>query len=240
MTSYAAYASAGLTNVFENRLSSAGRLIATTLSSKVFLNRGGKFEAHDLPAEAQWAPGFGVCVGDADGDGFEDVFLSQNFFATQPMGGRVDAGRGLWLRGDGRGGFAAMTNSGVAIYGEMRGAAVADFDLDGRLDLVVGQNSNPTCLYHNVGARPGVLVTVRGEGANGDGVGTCLRAMSGNQLGPMKELHLGSGYWSCDSPVVLLTAPDGARVEKVWVRSPGKPAREVVVPAGAARLTITP
>ena len=32
-----------------------------------------------LPLEAQWAPAFGVNVGDMDGDGREDVFLSQNF-----------------------------------------------------------------------------------------------------------------------------------------------------------------
>jgi len=37
-----------------------------------------------LPAEAQLAPAFAVCVGDMDGDGKEDVFLSQNFFAVAP------------------------------------------------------------------------------------------------------------------------------------------------------------
>ncbi|NJN36689.1 MAG: DUF4118 domain-containing protein [Nitrospiraceae bacterium] len=41
---------------------------------------------------------------------------------------RLDAGRGLWLRGDGRGGFAAVPGqeSGLNVYGEQRGAAAAD------------------------------------------------------------------------------------------------------------------
>jgi len=46
-----------------------------------FLNHGDHFEAIPLPAEAQLAPAFAVLLGDFDGDGAEDVFLSQNFFA---------------------------------------------------------------------------------------------------------------------------------------------------------------
>ena len=61
-----------------------------------------------------------------DGDGKEDVFLSQNFFATLPEEWRHDAGRGLWLRGDGQGGFKAVSGqeSGVAVYGECGGYMV--------------------------------------------------------------------------------------------------------------------
>jgi hypothetical protein len=50
----------------------------------VFLNRGPHFEARELPLEAQVAPVFAINVADVDGDGHEDVFLSQNFFATRP------------------------------------------------------------------------------------------------------------------------------------------------------------
>ena len=108
----------------------------TALESRVFLNRGDHFESRVLPAEAQWAPAFGVSVADFNGDGFEDVFLSQNFFAVPPDESRLDAGRGLLLRGDGRGGFAPLSGaeSGIEVYGEQRGSAVADLDHDGRPD----------------------------------------------------------------------------------------------------------
>ncbi len=72
---------------------------ATTLASMVFLNRGGHFEAVELPPEAQLAPAFGVNVADFDGDGNEDVFLSQNFFASEPGMPRLDAGRGVAAAG---------------------------------------------------------------------------------------------------------------------------------------------
>ena len=54
------------------------------------------------------APAFAVCVGDYDGDGNEDVFPSQNFFAVNPDSPPCDAGRGLWLRGDGHGNLTAV------------------------------------------------------------------------------------------------------------------------------------
>jgi len=52
---------------------------ANTLASMLFLNRGDHFEGVALPAEAQLAPAFAINVADLDGDGHEDVFLSQNF-----------------------------------------------------------------------------------------------------------------------------------------------------------------
>jgi hypothetical protein len=117
-------------------------LEANWLETTLFLNRGNRFEPRPLPLEAQFAPAFGVGVGDFDGDGHKDVFLAQNFFATHPDTSRHDAGRGLWLRGDGSGGFVPVSGqeSGVNVYGEQRGCALADYDHDGWVDLVVTQN----------------------------------------------------------------------------------------------------
>ena len=100
----------------------AKELRANWFDSTVFLNRENHFEPKPLPMEAQLSPAFAVCVADIDGDGNEDIFLSQNFFATDPRTGRYDGGRGLWLRGDGNGGFTAIPakESGVKIYGDQR------------------------------------------------------------------------------------------------------------------------
>jgi len=67
-----------------------------------FLNRGDHFEARPLPDQAQWAPVFGISVADFDGDGIEDLFLAQNFFAMQPEVPRLDAGRACFFSAGGR------------------------------------------------------------------------------------------------------------------------------------------
>ena len=72
----------------------------------------------------------------------------------------MDAGRGLLLEGDGKGGFAPMTSamSGIQMSGDQRGSAVADFDRDGRVDLLVGQNAGQTKLYRNRLAKQGLRI----------------------------------------------------------------------------------
>ncbi len=237
---HAAYAVAGVEEIFGERLATASRWEANWLESTVFLNRGEHFDARPLPVEAQMAPAFGLCVGDCDGDGLEDIFLGQNFFATQPETPRYDAGCGLWLRGDGHGGFTALTTrqSGVAVYGEQRGCALADYDHDGRVDLVVTQNGAQTKLYKNVAARPGLRVRLLGPPGNPDGIGAVLRLGFGNRLGPARELHAGAGYWSQDGAAPILGGLQSPA--EVWVRWPGGKVTTAPVPPGAKEITVDP
>jgi hypothetical protein len=235
---YAAYARATLQDIAGPALAKARRLSVTTLCSTLFLNRTNHFVALPLPREAQFTPAFAACVADYDGDGNEDVFLSQNFFATQPKVPRCDAGRGLWLQGNGHGGFRAVpgSESGVVVYGEQRGAAVGDFDGDGRVDLAVSQNAAQTKLYHNVGARPGLRVRLAGPPGNPTGVGGVLRLRFGQRWGPAREVHAGSGYWSQDSAVQVMATPEPPSA--VWVRWPGGKTTLTPVPKGARALTV--
>src|SRR5439155_8000898 len=121
-STYAAYSTASVEEVLGDRFAAAKTVEANWLESTIFLNRGDHFEVRTLPIEAQFAPVFGLCVGDLDGDGNEDIFLAQNFFATQPETPRYDAGRGLVPRGDGHGGFTAMPSQarGSKGYAEQR------------------------------------------------------------------------------------------------------------------------
>ncbi|MBI5387339.1 MAG: VCBS repeat-containing protein [Verrucomicrobia bacterium] len=236
-----AYANASVEEIYGEALKQAGELRAVCLESTVFLNRGDKFEVRELPLEAQFAPAFAVCVGDLDGDGHEDAFLSQNFFAVHIDTSRHDAGRGLWLRGNGRGGFAPVPEqeSGVLVYGEQRGAALCDFDADGRVDLAVTQNATQTKLFKNVGAKPGLRVRLLGPAGNPHGIGAVLRLDDGaDKFGPARELHAGAGYWSQDSVVPVLSAPFTPK--QLQVRWPGGRTTTSELPAGAREITVDP
>jgi hypothetical protein len=222
------FAKATVQDILGERYQKAKMLTATELQSGVFLNRGSHFEWVSLPREAQLAPVLSINVGDFDGDGNEDLFLSQNVFSAVPENAsaealsRDDSGRGLWLRGSGHGTFTATDGAitGIKVYGEQRGAALADFNHDGRVDLCVSQNNGATKLFANETGKRGLRVTLHGARGNSDAVGAQIRVryLDGS-AGPCRSVTAGTGHWSQDGTTQVL----GCAQEPVtlWIRWPG-------------------
>jgi len=187
---------------------------------------------------AQLAPSFAPVVADFDGDGNEDIFLSQNSFAADRETGRHDGGRSLWLRGDGKGALVPVPGqeSGVKVYGEQRGTALGDYDLDGRIDLVVTQNGAETKLYRNQGAVPGLRVSLVGTEGNPTAVGASIRLRFGEKTGAAREVRAGGGYWSQDSPTQVMGTP--MPPTEILVRWPAGATTATPIPAGAREISL--
>ncbi len=236
---HARWGEATIEEIIADRPTPVQRASAVTLRSMIFLNRGNRFEARPLPIEAQFSPVFGLCVADFDGDGHEDLALAQNFFAFRHDDARLDAGRGLVLRGDGQGNFAAMSGaaSGLRLPGEQRAIATADIDHDGRPDLLVTQNGSDTALLHNRGGRTGVRVRLRGPTGNTAAIGASVRARFPGRQGPAREIRAGGGWWSQDSSEIILAMPEPARA--IEVRWPGGKTTEHPLPPGAREMTLS-
>ncbi|MFM8360278.1 MAG: FG-GAP repeat domain-containing protein, partial [Verrucomicrobiota bacterium] len=234
--SHAEYSRATLAEVLAVVGTPARRMEAVELRSLVWLNRGDHWLAQPLPLDAQLAPVFGLSVADVDGDGHEDLLGAQNFHAFRLEWPRPDAGRAVVLLGDGQGGFASQpaSRSGVRVDGEQRGAAVADFDGDGRTDWVDTQVGAATRLFRNTGASPGLRVRLRGPAGNPAGYGAVLQRIGPAGAGPAREVRAASGYGSVDSPVPVLSGPG----DRVRVRWPGGAVSETAIPSGATALEI--
>jgi hypothetical protein len=126
-------------------------LQANDFQTCLLRNEGnGRFTRIPLPAQAQLSVINGMVAEDFDGDGKLDVVLSGNDYGTEVSVGRYDALNGLFLRGDGKGNFAALSilESGLFLPGnekalvKLRGAA-------GNYLLAAGQNRGPLQVFES-------------------------------------------------------------------------------------------
>ena len=163
--------------------------------------------------------------------------VDRKYFFSEGM--FTNGGRGLLMRGNGKGDLISMPgqDSGLKIYGEQRGSAVADFNHDGRSDLVVTQNGSHTHLYQNTQARPGLRVKVNVGPANPTGVGAIVRLkFAEGKMGPARLITAGSGYWSQDSAVQVLATP--APPTHVKIRWPNGETTSTAINQGAKEVAI--
>jgi hypothetical protein len=96
---------------------------AVQFKSVWFENDGhGNFTQHELPNEAQMSAVNAAVTADLDGDKKIDILLAGNNYGLRAEMGRDDASYGLFLKGDGKGGFRVVPSdtSGLLLRGECR------------------------------------------------------------------------------------------------------------------------
>jgi hypothetical protein len=108
--SYNLFASAGVEDIFsKEKLESSLHLQVKDFESKTLLNNeNGTYTVASLPRLAQMAPINGMIPIDINGDGNMDLICAGNMYETEVETPRYDAGTGLVMLGDGKGGFTPM------------------------------------------------------------------------------------------------------------------------------------
>jgi len=79
-------------------------------------------------------------------------------------------------------------------------------------------------------------VRLEGPAGNPCGAGAVVRLRFGEKAGPAREVRAGSGYWSQDSPVLVLGTPEVPTA--IQVRWPGGSVTESPVPVGAREVRV--
>jgi hypothetical protein len=102
-----------------------------------------------------------------------------------------------------------------------RGVAFADFDNDGFVDIVVGNNSDPPLLLHNSGGNGNHFVNFRlvGTKSNRDAMGARIRIQAGG-LSQIREIAGGGSYLSQSDLRANFGLGKVATVETVEVKWP--------------------
>lgn len=144
---YTDFANADLAGIYTpEKLNSALHLQATMFRSTVFINDGrNHFQAQVLPNIAQTAPINAIIPMDVNGDSHVDLVCAGNNWGAEVETARYDAGTGLVLQGDGKGGFTAMPvmRSGFFAWGNVKDVAQLRTGNERRPLIVVANNNGP-------------------------------------------------------------------------------------------------
>ena len=168
---------------------------------------------------------FGVFFFDYDLDGHPDIFAANGHIEEEI--GRVQPKVSyreppLLFHNLGNRKFTNVTAEMGAAFNRAivaRGAAYADFDHDGDLDILISTNNGPAYLYRNDGGNANHWLSVRliGSTSNRDGIGAVVRVQStaGKQWSMVRS---GSSYCSQSDLAVTfgLGKETGATVEIDW------------------------
>jgi hypothetical protein len=138
--------------------------------------------------------GWHAQFGDVDNDGRADLFIAKGNVDQMPGMAMQDPNSLLMQAPDGTFDEASVA-AGVASPARSRGAALADLDGDGRLDLVVVNRRAGAELYRNVTPETGNWLAVRlhQPGGNARAVGARVR-VAGADWSEEQEVSIGGGH----------------------------------------------
>ena len=197
----------------------------------LFRNRGGKSLFEDdtihsgLARLTNQMTGWGMGMFDFDNDGWKDLFFANSHFPqlNRYLGTQSELANSVF-RNTGNGRFEDVSQSAgtdfqaKALY---RGAAFADFDNDGRVDVVVTSLNAPAKLFRNITAGSGhwLAVKLTGTKSNRGGLGAkiCVTLPDGRKL--FNHATTSVGYASSSEALVRfgLGAQDHVKtIEIVW------------------------
>ncbi|MFY0654582.1 MAG: VCBS repeat-containing protein [Cyclobacteriaceae bacterium] len=140
---YNSFAEASLEGIYsDDALEGSLHYKATNFASTYFENVGdGTFKAQALPNRAQISSVNGITIEDLNNDGNPDILCAGNFYVSEVETPRNDAGIGLLMYGDGKGGFEVQPASQTGLFAPYDTRAMAMLNTpQGRAVLFANNN----------------------------------------------------------------------------------------------------
>lgn len=141
---YHDFASSSMIDIYgQSKLDESISLKAEMFASMWVENTLSGWIWRELPIEAQISPIQGFVKGDFDGDGIADIFLAGNNFPTEVETTPYNSGKGLLLKGMGKGEFKAIAEaeSGIFLPGDVRDLLPISISSDGIPGIIIASNN---------------------------------------------------------------------------------------------------
>lgn len=172
--------------------------------------------------------GFGCFFFDYDNDGWPDIFVADGHIedAIERVQKRVRYAEPSHLfHNNGGGKFQEVTaqmGQAFAAPRVARGAAYADIDNDGYLDVLITTNAGPAYLFHNEGgSNHSLRLKLVGTKSNRDGIGAVVHVTSDNNKEKQwKMLRSGSSYLSQSELVLTFGLGAQTKADNVEIQWP--------------------
>jgi hypothetical protein len=199
-------------------------------------------QSSGMYADSYSKVGWGTCLFDVDRNGDLDLFVANGHvypnaravYPTPENGEQIDFAQPAQLFvGDGKGHFRIVTDAGPYFADKHvgRGAAMADFDNDGAMDIAVNNCGEPAALLHNETQTLNHWIRLqlegsrhlRPSGSNRDAIGAKVTVhVDGRKM--VRHVKGGGSYLSSSDRRLLIGLAAAEHVNDIEVRWPNRAA----------------
>jgi hypothetical protein len=188
--------------------------------------------------------GFGCFFFDYDLDGWPDIFINNGHIedSIERVQQQVHFAEPPHLfRNEGGGKFNEVTAKMGAAFDKprvARGAAYADINNDGALDLLITTNGGPALLFRNTGATNHSLrVKLIGTKSNRDGIGAVVRVIAGSDS-ESRMLRSGSSYLSSSELILTFGLGSHTQADSIEIKWPSSQVDKLAKIASGQIITV--
>jgi hypothetical protein len=193
--------------------------------------------------------GFGCFFFDYDLDGWPDILVANGHIDRDIQRVQPNVKYAMpphLFRNLGKGGFQEVTKNVGEEFDQPRvgrGAAYADINNDGRLDLLLATNGGPVFLFLNEAggsakANQSLRVKLSGTKSNRDGIGALVKVLAGGEM-QSQMLRSGSSYLSASELVLTFGLGQGNKADSIEIYWPSGAVDRLSGVAAGQTITVT-